>query len=148
MHSQVSRAAGEAQSQTPPVVSDLDKDSVLYKAAVKIQSRYRGYIIRKVVLCCRHDSGLEICRLHLSEARLFKRLSTSGANSRCNMRSPLVETLPETICCVHKRFIPADEFYVVHSIICLASGSEHLKLRDFAGKRVTDEFKGFVMAGV
>lgn len=48
---QVSRAAGGALRQDLPPVNDLDKDSVLYKAAVKIQSRYRGYIIRKVMPC-------------------------------------------------------------------------------------------------
>jgi hypothetical protein len=35
---------GEGASGLGP----LDKDSALYKAAVRIQSRYRGYVIRKV----------------------------------------------------------------------------------------------------
>ena len=29
----------------------LDKQSSLYKAAVRIQARYRGYVVRKLCLC-------------------------------------------------------------------------------------------------
>ena len=43
------KQAGAAESLVAQGL--LDKQSSLYRAAVRIQARYRGYVVRKVCLC-------------------------------------------------------------------------------------------------
>ena len=46
-----SQAAIDPDVEARASDAGLDKDSVLYKAVVRIQSRYRGYAVRKVDIC-------------------------------------------------------------------------------------------------
>ena len=49
------QAAVDPDVEARATDAGLDKDSVLYKSVVRIQSRYRGYAVRKVGICAERN---------------------------------------------------------------------------------------------